>query len=61
MENVKEVLKLTLESKGGQSSVGELTVILDAPAVAREILPNRTNSAPSECSFTTIYHYMVPH
>ncbi|XP_023650914.1 NEDD4-like E3 ubiquitin-protein ligase WWP1 isoform X1 [Paramormyrops kingsleyae] len=46
VENVKEVLKLTLESKGGQSTVGELTVILDAPAVGREILPNRTNSAP---------------
>ncbi|KAG7336345.1 hypothetical protein KOW79_001038 [Hemibagrus wyckioides] len=40
LENVKEVLKLTLENKNGVVSSGELTVILDGLAVDQEPLHN---------------------
>ncbi|XP_060778480.1 NEDD4-like E3 ubiquitin-protein ligase WWP1 isoform X2 [Neoarius graeffei] len=40
LENVKEVLKLTLESKNGTVTSGELTVILDGLAVDQEPLHN---------------------
>ncbi|MCI4374830.1 hypothetical protein PGIGA_G00010580 [Pangasianodon gigas] len=40
LENVKEVLKLTLENKNGVVTSGELTVILDGLAVDQEPLHN---------------------
>ncbi|XP_027004984.2 NEDD4-like E3 ubiquitin-protein ligase WWP1 isoform X2 [Tachysurus fulvidraco] len=40
LENVKEVLKLTLENKNGVMTSGELTVILDGLAVDQEPLHN---------------------
>ncbi|KAF4087806.1 hypothetical protein AMELA_G00075410 [Ameiurus melas] len=40
LENVKEVLKLTLENKNGMVTSGELTVILDGLAVDQEPLHN---------------------
>ncbi|KAK3571724.1 hypothetical protein QTP86_017841, partial [Hemibagrus guttatus] len=40
LENVKEVLKLTLENKNGVVTSGELTVILDGLAVDQEPLLN---------------------
>lgn len=40
VENVKEVLKLTLENKNGVVTSGELTIILDGLAVDQEPLHN---------------------
>lgn len=44
VENVKEVLKLSVEQKGALVSVGELTVYLDGLTVShQEELPPLTN------------------
>ncbi|MBN3317057.1 WWP1 ligase, partial [Atractosteus spatula] len=40
LENVREVLKLTLENKSGVIPTGELTVILDGLALDQDSLPN---------------------
>lgn len=49
VENVKEVLKLTLENKNGVVTSGELTVILDGLAVDQEPLHNgNASTATSE-------------
>ncbi|XP_041103093.1 NEDD4-like E3 ubiquitin-protein ligase WWP1 isoform X2 [Polyodon spathula] len=45
LENVKEVLKLTLENKNGLVQTGELTVVLDGLTVDQESLPNGTAPA----------------
>ncbi|MGH0157489.1 UNVERIFIED_CONTAM: hypothetical protein FKN15_043903 [Acipenser sinensis] len=45
LENVKEVLKLTLENKNGIVQTGELTVVLDGLTVDQESLPNGTAPA----------------
>ncbi|XP_041103099.1 NEDD4-like E3 ubiquitin-protein ligase WWP1 isoform X8 [Polyodon spathula] len=45
VENVKEVLKLTLENKNGLVQTGELTVVLDGLTVDQESLPNGTAPA----------------
>ncbi|XP_060679616.1 NEDD4-like E3 ubiquitin-protein ligase WWP1 isoform X2 [Hemiscyllium ocellatum] len=46
LENVKEVLKLTLENKNGTVQTGDLTVFLDGMTVDQESVPNGTASAP---------------
>ncbi|KAG5849927.1 hypothetical protein ANANG_G00076900 [Anguilla anguilla] len=43
LENVKEVLKLTMDSKNGVVPTGELTVILDGLRVERDALHNGTS------------------
>ncbi|XP_072426405.1 NEDD4-like E3 ubiquitin-protein ligase WWP1 isoform X2 [Chiloscyllium punctatum] len=45
LENVKEVLKLTLENKNGTVQTGDLTVFLDGMTVDQESVPNGTASA----------------
>ncbi|XP_041044926.1 NEDD4-like E3 ubiquitin-protein ligase WWP1 isoform X3 [Carcharodon carcharias] len=45
LENVKEVLKLTLENKNGVVQTGDLTVFLDGMTVDQESVPNGTASA----------------
>ncbi|XP_028659209.1 NEDD4-like E3 ubiquitin-protein ligase WWP1 [Erpetoichthys calabaricus] len=45
LENVKEVLKLTLDGKNGVMQTGELTIILDGLTVDQESFPNCTTSA----------------
>ncbi|XP_072112602.1 NEDD4-like E3 ubiquitin-protein ligase WWP1 isoform X2 [Mobula birostris] len=45
LENVKEVLKLTLENKTGVVQTGDLTVFLDGMTVDQESVPNGNTSA----------------
>lgn len=45
LENVKEVLKLTLENKSGMVQTGDLTVFLDGMTVDQESVPNGNTSA----------------
>uniref|UniRef100_A0AAY5E9E2 E3 ubiquitin-protein ligase n=1 Tax=Electrophorus electricus TaxID=8005 RepID=A0AAY5E9E2_ELEEL len=47
LENVKEVLKLTLENKNGVVATGELTVILDGLTADQEPLQNSTAAVSS--------------
>ncbi|KAI1888834.1 hypothetical protein AGOR_G00172840 [Albula goreensis] len=47
LENVKEVLKLTLDSKNGVVSTGELTVILDGLSVENDSLQNGNGPSPT--------------
>lgn len=53
VENVKEVLKLTVENKNGVVPSGELTVILDGLAIDQEPLHNgnAATTTTSECFF----------
>uniref|UniRef100_UPI00398F6EC1 NEDD4-like E3 ubiquitin-protein ligase WWP1 isoform X3 n=1 Tax=Pristiophorus japonicus TaxID=55135 RepID=UPI00398F6EC1 len=44
LENVKEVLKLTLETKNGVVQTGDLTIFLDGLTVDQESVPNGTAS-----------------
>lgn len=56
MENVKEVLKLSVEQKGALVSVGELTVYLDGLTVGHHERAPLTNgdatNGNSECLYT---------
>ncbi|GCB66494.1 hypothetical protein scyTo_0012017 [Scyliorhinus torazame] len=45
LENIKEVLKLTLENKNGVVQTGDLTVFLDGMTVDQESVPNGTAPA----------------
>ncbi|XP_069778105.1 NEDD4-like E3 ubiquitin-protein ligase WWP1 isoform X2 [Narcine bancroftii] len=45
LENVKEVLKLTLENKTGVVQTGDLTIFLDGMTVDQECVPNGNTSA----------------
>uniref|UniRef100_A0A4W3IVE5 E3 ubiquitin-protein ligase n=1 Tax=Callorhinchus milii TaxID=7868 RepID=A0A4W3IVE5_CALMI len=57
LENVKEVLKLTLENKNRVVQTGELTVFLDGMTMDQESVPNGTAPATSKyiLSITQIY------
>lgn len=59
VENVKEVLKLTLENKNGVVTSGELTVILDGLAVDQEPLHNG-NAATTTSQYNLLFsHYLM--
>lgn len=57
MENVKEVLKLSVEQKGALVPTGELTVYLDGLTVAdqEELAPLTNGNAANGTSELSIY------
>uniref|UniRef100_H3A194 E3 ubiquitin-protein ligase n=1 Tax=Latimeria chalumnae TaxID=7897 RepID=H3A194_LATCH len=50
LDNVKEVLKLTVENKNGVVQTGELTVVLDGLSVDQDSLPNGNTPTTSSAS-----------
>uniref|UniRef100_A0A4W4ET36 E3 ubiquitin-protein ligase n=1 Tax=Electrophorus electricus TaxID=8005 RepID=A0A4W4ET36_ELEEL len=66
LENVKEVLKLTLENKNGVVATGELTVILDGLTADQEPLRNGNTttttseySSPLLCSLSLLFFFIL--
>lgn len=66
VENVKEVLKLSVEQKGAQVPIGELTVYLNGPTVTdQEELATLTNgnAANGTSEYTEVWagcHFYIP-
>lgn len=61
VENVKEVLKLTVEGKNGVVTSGELTVILDGLAIDQEPLHNGNAATTTSEYNLSPSLFKVPH
>uniref|UniRef100_A0AAR2K3W9 E3 ubiquitin-protein ligase n=1 Tax=Pygocentrus nattereri TaxID=42514 RepID=A0AAR2K3W9_PYGNA len=59
LENVKEVLKLTLENKNGVVASGELTVFLDGLTVDQEPLHNG-NGTTTTSEYLSVFEEVLP-